>query len=92
MICTNTNLGILLGPLAPSRGSLVCVQCVIMRLRFDLVLFAHLFCRVSSYVALANDYTLTPSNEREVANKTFSYVHALADDYTPAPSNDKGGA
>ena len=63
-------------PSAPSRSSLMCVQCVIMRPRFDLVLFAHLFCRVSSYVELANDYTLTPSNEREVANKTFSYVHA----------------
>ena len=64
VICTNTNLGILLGPLAPSRSSLVCVQCVIMRLRFDLVLFAHLFYRVSSYVALADDYTPAPSNDK----------------------------
>ena len=74
VICTNTNLGILLGPLAPSRSSLVCVQCVIMRLRFDLVLFAHLFCHVSSYVAMADDYTPAPSNEKGV-HKTLAYVH-----------------
>ena len=63
VICTNTNLGILLGPLTPSRSSLVCVQCVIMRLRF----FRHLLLPM---IILWQHLT------KEGATKTFSYVHA----------------